>query len=103
MRVAVEILTGTLFYIQVGNDATVADLKKEIEAQQKLPRDRLILLLISNKRRHLINEEGDGATLVDCGVQDGSHIYLFFGPVDHHDESTDHLVFTWPHSFLEQA
>ncbi|KAJ6677732.1 hypothetical protein OIU85_008319 [Salix viminalis] len=102
MRVAVEILTGTLFYIQVGNDATVADLKKEIEAQQKLPRDRLILFL-SNKRRHLINEEGDGATLVDCGVQDGSHIYLFFDPVDHHDESTDHLVFTWPHSFLEQA
>ncbi|KAL9340130.1 hypothetical protein Peur_066349 [Populus x canadensis] len=103
MRVVVEILTGTLFYIQVGNDATVADLKKEIEAQQKLPQDRLILFL-SNKRRHLINEEGDGAALVDCGVQDGSHIYLFFDiPVDNHDESTDHLVFTWPHSFLEQA
>jgi hypothetical protein len=32
MRVVVENLTGTLFYIQVGNDATLADLKREIEA-----------------------------------------------------------------------
>ncbi|CAK7334145.1 unnamed protein product [Dovyalis caffra] len=103
MRVVVEILTGTLFYVQVGNDATVADLKKEIEVQQKLPQDRLILFL-SNKQSHLLNEEADAASLVDCGVEDGSHIYLFFDPLDHDDdESTDHLVFTWPHSFLEQA
>jgi hypothetical protein len=88
MRVAVEILTGTLFYIQVGDDATVADLKKEIEAQQKLPQDRLILFL-DNKQNHLINEEGDGASLVGCGVQDGSHIYLFFDPLDT-DESSSH-------------
>jgi hypothetical protein len=32
MRVVVENLTGTLFYIQVRNDATLADLKREIEA-----------------------------------------------------------------------
>ncbi|KAJ6683466.1 hypothetical protein OIU85_007179 [Salix viminalis] len=101
MKVAVEILTGTLFYIEVGNDATVADLKKEIGAQQKLPQDRLILFL-DNKQTRLISSEdqGDGATLVDCGVRDGSHIYLFFDPVDL-DESSDQ---SWPHySCLEQA
>ncbi|KAF9663277.1 hypothetical protein SADUNF_Sadunf17G0021500 [Salix dunnii] len=99
MKVVVEILTGTLFYIEVGNDATVADLKKEIGAQQKLPQDRLILFL-DNKQTRLISEEGDGATLVDCGVRDGSHIYLFFDPVDL-DESSDH---SWPqYSNLEQA
>ncbi|KAJ6371890.1 hypothetical protein OIU77_002249 [Salix suchowensis] len=101
MKVAVEILTGTLFYIEVGNDATVADLKKEIGAQQKLPQDRLILFL-DNKQTRLISDQdqGDGATLVDCGVRDGSHIYLFFDPVDL-DESSDH---SWPHySCLEQA
>ena len=85
-----EILTGTLFYIQVGNDATVADLKKEIEAQQKLPQDRLILFLSNKRSDHLINEEGDGAALVDCGVQDGSHIYLFFDPLDTDESSSDH-------------
>jgi hypothetical protein len=89
MRVVVENLTGTLFYIQVGNDATLADLKKEIEAQQKLPCERLILILDTNLRR-LMNDDGDGVSLVDCGVQDGSHIYLFFNPLD--DGSAQHVV-----------
>jgi hypothetical protein len=78
MKVVVENLTGTLFYIQVGNDATLADLKREIEAQQKLPYG------------------GDGVSLMDCGVQDGSHIYLFFNPLD--DGSSHHFVFTSPDS-----
>ncbi|EEF35166.1 uncharacterized protein LOC8270263 [Ricinus communis] len=97
MKVVVEILTGTLFYIQVGNDATIADLKREIGAQQKLPHDRLILFL-DNSRSSLIDEIGDATSLVDCGVHDGSHIYLFFNPLD--DGSTHHFVFTWPDSFL---
>ncbi|KAL4620173.1 hypothetical protein ACB092_06G134700 [Castanea dentata] len=97
MRVVVENLTGTLFYIQVGNDATLADLKREIEAQQKLPCDRLILILNNNCSR-LMNVDGDGISLVDCGVQDGSHIYLFFIPLD--DGSNQHFVFSWPDCLL---
>lgn len=72
MRVAIEILTGKLFYIQVNDNATVLDLKKEIGVQEKLPHDRLILILYSD----LMNE--NEASLVNCGVQDGSHLYLFF-------------------------
>ncbi|KAM3745065.1 hypothetical protein ACB098_06G098000 [Castanea mollissima] len=97
MRVVVENLTGTLFYIQVGNDATLADLKREIEAQQKLPCDRLLLILNNNCSR-LMNVDGDGISLVDCGVQDGSHIYLFFIPLD--DGSSQHFVFSWPDCLL---
>ncbi|CAH1426286.1 unnamed protein product [Lactuca virosa] len=72
MRVLVEILMGKLFYIQVGNNATVLDLKKEIGAQEKLPVDRLILLMYEK----LMNE--NESSLVDYGVEDGSHLYLFF-------------------------
>ena len=72
MRVVVEILTGKLFYVQIGDNATVLDLKKEIGAQEKLPDDRLILLLCNN----LMNE--NEALLVEYGVKDGSHLYLFF-------------------------
>ena len=93
MRVVVENLTGTLFYIELGNDATLADLKKEIEDQQNLPSDRLILILDTN-RSHRMNDDGDGVSLVDCGVQDGSHIYLFFNPLD--NGSTHHFVLNWP-------
>ncbi|KAK3184345.1 hypothetical protein Dsin_031631 [Dipteronia sinensis] len=50
MKVTVEILTGPLFNIEVGDDATIADLKKEIAAQQELPSDRLILTLDSGNK-----------------------------------------------------
>ncbi|PON93262.1 Ubiquitin domain containing protein [Trema orientale] len=98
MKVVVENLTGTLFYIQVGNDATVDDLKREIEAQEKLPSDRLILILDSNDNRP-INNDGGGASLVDHGVHDGSHIYLFFNPLDDGPSSSHSFVFTLPDSF----
>lgn len=97
MKVVVENLTGTLFYVQVGNDATVQDLKREIEAQQKLPCDRLILVLDADQSP-LMSKEEERATLVDCGVQDGSHIYLYFNPID--DEPNDQVMFTWPDSLL---
>lgn len=98
MKVVVENLTGTLFYIQVGNDATVEDLKREIEAQQKLPCDRLILILDAD-RCPLMTTEEEKASLVDCGIQDGSHIYLFFNPIVD-DESNDHFVFNIPEFLL---
>lgn len=91
-----EILTGTLFYVQVENDATVADLKKEIESQQKLPCDRLILLLDDDESHLMMSQEQDEVSLVECGVRDGSHIYLFFNPLD--DWSSQHLAFTLPDS-----
>ncbi|KAL7000169.1 hypothetical protein U1Q18_001319 [Sarracenia purpurea var. burkii] len=89
MRVVVEILTGTLFYIQVKENATVADLKKEIGAQENLPSDRLILILGGVNLSCLMIE--NELSLVDYGVQDGSHVYLFFDPLN--DGSSNHFVF----------
>ena len=97
MKVVIENLTGTLFYVQVGNDATVEDLKREIEAQLKLPCDRLILILDADCCP-LMTRDGEKESLVDCGIQDGSHIYLFFNPID--DEPTKHCVFTLPDLLL---
>ncbi|KAF5750088.1 hypothetical protein HS088_TW03G00420 [Tripterygium wilfordii] len=98
MRVVVEILTGNLFYIQLGNDATIADLKREIEAQQNLPRDRLILINLDKNQCHcnymISRDHEDGASLVDCGIHDVSYIYLFFNSLD--DGSNHRFVFTWP-------
>ncbi|KAI9176745.1 hypothetical protein LWI28_006633 [Acer negundo] len=92
MKVAVEILTGPLFYIEVGDDATVGDLKKEIASQQELPCDRLILTLDleNDQDRMIIKDDQDEDSLVDCGIKDGSKIYLSFTPID--DESTHQFV-----------
>ncbi|KAI9094257.1 hypothetical protein K1719_026839 [Acacia pycnantha] len=105
MKVSVECLTGTLFYVQVSDDSTVADLKKEIGAHQKIPCDRLILLHDPDLCPDLMNRNDDDeegrVLLSDCGVHDGSHIYLFFNPVD--DESNDnclHISFTLPDLFF---
>ncbi|CAI8616087.1 unnamed protein product [Vicia faba] len=93
MKVVVENLTGTLFYVEVENDGTVEDLKREIEAQMKLPCDRLIIIL-DDICWPLITKDDEKESLVNCGIQDGSHVYIFFIPVD--DESTQHFVFTLP-------
>ncbi|GKV13290.1 hypothetical protein SLEP1_g24320 [Rubroshorea leprosula] len=100
MRLVVEILTGTLFYVHVGSDATIGDLKREIGSQQNLPHDRLILILDTNQSPMNGGDEedgaslsDDGASLSDCGVKDGSHIYLFFSPVD--DASTHHFLYNF--------
>ncbi|KAG5573518.1 hypothetical protein H5410_063284 [Solanum commersonii] len=45
MNLVIQILTGTLFHIRVAKDTSVADLKKEISNQEKLPENRLILML----------------------------------------------------------
>nr|DAD23285.1 TPA_asm: hypothetical protein HUJ06_024748 [Nelumbo nucifera] len=97
MRLVVEVLTGTLFYVQVDDNATVGDLKREIGAQEKLPEDRLILVL------HNHNHHGSSSVMVDdklslleYGVRDGSHIHLCFYPLD--DAAHYHLLFTLPDS-----
>ncbi|KAK3006857.1 hypothetical protein RJ639_016839 [Escallonia herrerae] len=70
MKVIVEILTGKVFNIQVDKDATVAELKREIEAQEDLPNNRLILMFEGS----LLN--GNEAPLVEYGVGEGSHKIL---------------------------
>lgn len=91
MRLVVEILTGALFYVHVDNDATIGDLKREIGSQQNLPHDRLILILDTNQSPMNGGDQEDEAPLSDCGVKDGSHIYLFFSPVD--DASTHPFLY----------
>ncbi|XAR55400.1 hypothetical protein NMG60_11035461 [Bertholletia excelsa] len=77
MRLVVEILTGKLFHVQVNDDVTVADLKKEIEAQEEFPHSRLILILANSE--NLLMDENE-RPLAHYGIQDGSHVYLFFKP-----------------------
>lgn len=95
MKLIIEIFTGKLFYIKVGEDATLADLKTEIEAQEKFPCDRIILILHTN----LMNE--NEVSLVDYGVQDGSHIYLFFYPLN--DGAPHHHLFLKENSVFSLA
>ncbi|GMG98673.1 hypothetical protein Nepgr_000513 [Nepenthes gracilis] len=93
MKLAVEILTGSLFYVEVGGDATVADLKREISTQENLPCERLILYL---HKDHFGLLHDDELLLTECGVHDSSHIYLFFSPLGDgrgnglEDEEEDH-------------
>ncbi|KAG4175073.1 hypothetical protein ERO13_A11G161900v2 [Gossypium hirsutum] len=98
MKLVVEILTGNLFYVQVEDDATIDGLKKEIEAQENLARERMILIVDSKDENQLITKEDDGASLADFGVQDGSHIYLFFNPLN--IESPYYHLFTLPETLL---
>ncbi|KAG6424916.1 hypothetical protein SASPL_115339 [Salvia splendens] len=53
MKLVAEILTGNLFYVEVGENAT---------------------------ERYSLDK--DEASLKDCGVEDSSHIYIFFRPQD---------------------
>ncbi|MCD7461009.1 hypothetical protein HAX54_044988 [Datura stramonium] len=81
MNLVIEILTGTLFHIRVAKDTatTVADLKREISNQEKLPENRLILMLDTGGGvGDSIMLTGDEIPLADYGVKDGSHFYLFF-------------------------
>lgn len=78
MQLAVEILTGCPFHIEIHESATVADLKKAINQQEALDEARLILVLKEGIFLHDVDR-----TLADYGVGDGSHIYLFFTVPSH--------------------
>ncbi|CAH9077943.1 unnamed protein product [Cuscuta europaea] len=103
MKVTVEILMGRVFDVQVEKDATVEDLKREICIQDERlrPENRLFFLMhLDGDGDHCLmcDADGDGdgerclmcddeAPLVDYGVRDGSHVYLFFtlpGPPPDH-------------------
>ncbi|GAB2215013.1 hypothetical protein Droror1_Dr00019386 [Drosera rotundifolia] len=79
MKLSVEILTGSFFYVQVGEDATLHDLKRAISDQENLSFERLILYLHDNQSGLMI---GDDICLKEFGLGNYSHIYLFFSPVD---------------------
>ncbi|KAK4387536.1 hypothetical protein Sango_2360200 [Sesamum angolense] len=85
MKLVAEILTGSLFFVEVEDNATVGDLKKKIGEQEHLPTRRLILILNADERL-LLN--GNDVCLKDYGVQDSSHIYIFFKPLDHDTPSS---------------
>lgn len=87
MKVSAEVLTGGFFYIEVASGAKVRDLKRRIELQMKVPYNRLILLLDTQRSRgaRLIEETKDERFLAEVGVRDGAHIYLFFKPLNHPD------------------
>ncbi|CAL1406952.1 unnamed protein product [Linum trigynum] len=98
MMVAVEIMTGSLFHVNVEDkgNARIVDLKRAIAAQQKLPFDRMILLLGDGR---CISDDEEDLTLAECGVDDdGSRVYLFFKPID--DGSSRDFIFTWPEAFF---
>ena len=73
MELVVEILTGRFFHVEVEDDATVGSLKKAIASKEMFQEQRLVLML-SNGR--LLRD--DQCALAECGVVDGSIIYLFF-------------------------
>ncbi|CAD5187022.1 unnamed protein product [Musa acuminata subsp. malaccensis] len=76
MELVVEILTGRFFHVEVEDDATVGSLKKAIASKEMFQEQRLVLML-SNGR--LLRD--DQCALAECGVVDGSIIYLFFTSV----------------------
>ncbi|KAL6504402.1 hypothetical protein OROGR_026325 [Orobanche gracilis] len=76
MKLMAEILTGSLFYVEIEEDATIQNLKNKIGNQEHLPTGRLILMLDADDERYLL--DNDEISLKDYGVQDGSHIYIFF-------------------------
>ncbi|KAK4429165.1 hypothetical protein Salat_1216700 [Sesamum alatum] len=78
MKLAVEIFTGPLFYVEVDDASTVGNLKKEIGTQENLPSHRLVLILNVDERSLLDNED---VSLKECGVEDGSHLYVLFEPL----------------------
>ncbi|KAK4726142.1 hypothetical protein R3W88_031059 [Solanum pinnatisectum] len=88
MNLVIQILTGTLFHIRVAKDTSVADLKKEISNQEKLPENRLILMLDTGHGDSIMLND-DEISLVDYGVKDGSHFYLFFKHPDNNNNNNN--------------
>lgn len=82
MKLVAEILTGSLFHVEVEEDATVGDLKRAIGEQENLPGDRLILLLDAPDDEERYAMDDDEVSLKDYGVEDSSHIYIFFQYAD---------------------
>lgn len=78
MRVSVEIITGTFINTEVGENATVKELKEKIANEVQLSVRRLILVVGHEEQRRMVREDEDETMLIDLGVREDSHMYLFF-------------------------
>ncbi|TMW91783.1 hypothetical protein EJD97_013892 [Solanum chilense] len=87
MQVVVEIMMGTIFHIQVGDDATVLDLKIAIHNQENVPANRILLLLDIGDDHLLMND--DQKPLSEYSVQDGSRFQLIFKPFETEKDDDD--------------
>ncbi|KAK4722884.1 hypothetical protein R3W88_013117 [Solanum pinnatisectum] len=87
MQVVVEIMMGTIFHIQVGDNATVLDLKIAIHNQENVPANRILLLLDIGDDHLLMND--DQKALGEYGVQDGSRFQLIFKPYEAEKDNDD--------------
>ncbi|KAK6792879.1 hypothetical protein RDI58_011960 [Solanum bulbocastanum] len=87
MQVVVEIMMGTIFHIQVGDNATVLDLKIAIHNQENVPANRILLLLDIGDDHLLMND--DQKPLSEYGVQDGSRFQLIFKPFEAEKDNDD--------------
>ena len=76
MRLAVEIITGRFFYVEIGEEATVESLKKEIASKEGFDENRLLLM-----RKNGCLLKNDQYSLRVYGICDGTVIYLFFKPL----------------------
>ncbi|KAK4727354.1 hypothetical protein R3W88_032271 [Solanum pinnatisectum] len=84
----------------------MADLKKEIRIQEKLPENHLILMLDTGHGDSIILNDHE-ISLVDYGVTDGSHFYLFFQlPDDDNNNSNngdgDNVSIVNPETLISQ-
>ncbi|WOK99735.1 hypothetical protein Cni_G08447 [Canna indica] len=77
MKLGIEILTGRFFYIEIGDEATVESLKKEIARKEEEEVEESRLLLMHSSGRLL---KDDNTALAKYGCRDGSILYLFFCP-----------------------
>ncbi|CAN6834239.1 unnamed protein product [Brassica oleracea] len=78
MRVSVEIITGTFINTEVSENATVKELKEKIAKEVQLSVRRLILVVGNEEERRMVMEDEDETMLIDLGVREDSHMYLFF-------------------------
>ncbi|CAH8390941.1 unnamed protein product [Eruca vesicaria subsp. sativa] len=79
MKVSVEIITGTFIHAEVNENATVKELKEKIATEVKLSVKRLILVVGDGEEiRRMVKDDEDEMKLMDLGVKEDSHMYLFF-------------------------
>ncbi|KAF3513557.1 hypothetical protein F2Q69_00001494 [Brassica cretica] len=79
MKVNVEVITGTFIDAEVSENATVKELKERIATEVKLSVKRLILVVEDEEEsRRLVKDDEDEMKLIDLGVKEDAHMYLFF-------------------------
>ncbi|KAL9678058.1 hypothetical protein QQ045_015897 [Rhodiola kirilowii] len=97
-KLTVEMMTGSVIDVRVDDEATVADLKRQIVASQKnLPYERLIVLKVGEEDGGSCLMNDERVNLSEYGVGDGCHVYLFLHPKeDMLDDENFFLLFGLP-------